>query len=365
MNNSELQKYNSLLVDGYPLMEESLALRMGEWTVGVRSNSNELLQRLKHYFRHMLVPVAWEQVSVPLLAIQRDPVQLDLEFKDWKRDAGKSGRKDACYDIEAGRLIHKVRTGMLFLQCEQNPVAAGDCLANDNQVINFINAQFMNWLQQQSWLICHAAAVEYRGVSIAIAAFSGGGKSTTMLRLMDLPDTRFLTNDRLFIHRDEARNAVQVAGVPKLPRINPGTIITNPVLQGILSPEREQALLSLPKQALWELEEKYDVDVLELYGEGRIEHLADLDCFLILNWRHESGAMNVRAVDLAQRRDLLPAVMKAPGPFYQQSDGQFHSDQVQLDQQRYIDALASAAVFEVSGGVDFDGLVHWCQQRLG
>jgi HprK-related kinase B len=253
---------------------------------------------------------------------------------------------------------------MLFLQCQQQPIAAGDCLANDNQVINFINAQFMNWLQQRDWLICHGAAIEYKGLSIALAAFSGGGKSTSMLRLMDIPGCNFLTNDRLFIRKASTTAPAQAAGIPKLPRINPGTILANPMLQDILPAARQQQLRALPQPELWQLEEKYDVDVLATYGAGRINHLATLDCLLILNWQHNGQACTVAAVDLNQRRDLLAAIMKSPGPFYQQANGEFQQDLQALDEQRYIDTLQTAAVFEVSGGVDFDGLVAWCRQRL-
>ena len=332
--------------------------------LAVRSNSSELLQRLGHYFRHIVVASPKVNAPVCLTAIQRPALELPIQFQDWQRERGKAGRKDAYYDFAGGRLVHKVRTGMLFLQCTDSPLAAGDCLANDNQVINFINAQFMNWLQQDGYLICHAAAIEVGGSSIAIAAFSGGGKSTTMLRLMDVPGTRFLTNDRLFIRRPSAAADVQLTGVPKLPRINPGTIVTNPRLADILPPARHQQMLSLPEQELWNLEEKYDVDVLQTYGSGRIEHRANLGCFLILNWHHTAEPMSVQAVDLNARRDLLPALMKSPGPFYQQADGQFQTDQVRPDSQHYIDALASAAVYEVSGGVDFDGLTAWCREWL-
>ncbi|MEE2730363.1 MAG: HprK-related kinase B [Pseudomonadota bacterium] len=370
--------WTATLSAGYPLLEQRLHLQMGACRLCVQSNSAELLARLQHYFRHMVVST--HSVQSPLMAestlmltaIQRPTPGLNVSFTDWRRETGKSGRKDAYYDVPGGRLVHKVRTGMVFLQCAQAPLAVGDCLANDNQVINFINAQFMTWLQQRGWLICHAAAVEYQGRSIAIAAFSGGGKSTSMLRLLDQPGTRFLTNDRLFILREQDQGqqhgqqepGVKVAGVPKLPRINPGTIVNNPVLQSILSPQRREQLQSLPAAELWELEEKYDVDVLELYGDDRIQHLAELDCFLLLNWQHNGTETVIQAVDLDQRRDLLPALMKAPGPFYQQSNGQFLSDQTPLDAQRYVDVLAGAAIYEVSGGVDFDALAHWCRQRL-
>lgn len=360
---SELDRFQAEFTAGYSLVEQDLSLQIEGWVLVVRSNSSDLLQRLAHYFRHIVVTEP-TPASVCLTAIQRPPPDLPVAFKDWEREAGKSGRKDACFDFAGGRLVHKVRTGMVFLQCVDAPVAAGDCLANDNQVINFINAQFMNWLQQKNWLICHAAAIEMQGKSIAIAAFSGGGKSTTMLRLMDLPNSRFLTNDRLFIRGVSDAAEVQISGVPKLPRINPGTIVANPVLQPILSSARREQLLAMPRQALWDLEEKYDVDILETYGPERIQHVAELGCFLILNWKHHAEKMAVQKVDLKERRDLLPALMKTPGPFYQQSDGQFQTEQVRPEPQRYINTLAGAAVYEVSGGIDFDGLSAWCRQWL-
>ena len=81
------------------------------------------------------------------------------EFIDWAREPGKTGRKDSYLDLDGGRLVRKVRTGMVFLQSAGERIAAGPCLRYDNQVINFINAQYMNWLQNQGWLICHASGL--------------------------------------------------------------------------------------------------------------------------------------------------------------------------------------------------------------
>ncbi len=375
-NNSERQYYTDLMTDGYPLLGETLYLQLDHCLIAVQTNHQELLGRLRHYFRHLVISDPERPTQIQVVAIQREPLKPEVTFNDWKRETGKQGRKDAVYDFPGGRLVYKVRTGMLFLQQADIRYAAGDCLANDNQVINFINAQYMNWLQQRGSLICHAAGVVYQGLALGIAAFSGGGKSTSMLRLMDIPGSHFLTNDRLFIRKLPGDNAeietgaevqvkssVEACGVPKLPRINPGTIVTNPVLQNLLSPQRRQELLAMPPQSLWELEEKYDVDVLETYGEARIEHRATLGAFVILNWTRtdnlQANPLNIAQVDLAERRDLLPALMKSPGPFYQKSDGAFFSDGTPLDEGSYIDTLAQVPVFEVTGGLDFDGLVRW------
>ena len=63
----------------------------------------------------------------------------------------------------------------------------------------------------------------YRGKCLGIAGFSGGGKSTLMLQLLDNDEVSYLTNDRLFIHAGSGQ--IMARGIPKLPRINPGTIV--------------------------------------------------------------------------------------------------------------------------------------------
>lgn len=364
-HSAELDQFEQQLLGDIALVDTELRLQLDDLIIQVRSNSTELLDQLRHYFRHLVVEQGATARVQPLVAIQRPSVTLEVPFTDWRREPGKTGRKDACYDFPGGRLVNKVRTGMVFLQSSQLPIAAGDCLANDNQVINFINAQWMTWLQQHQWRICHAAAVEYLGQATAIAAFSGGGKSTTMLRLMDTPDCKFLTNDRLFIRKPAAGSATMAAGVPKLPRINPGTIVNNSKLMSILSDQRRAAVQALPPDELWALEEKYDVDILATYGPDRIHHAATLGRLLILNWQRGAGTLSVEPIDLAQRPELLPAVMKSPGPFFQYADGRLYPGEQTLDPAPYLEALQDVPVYEVSGGVDFDGLVAWCRQSWG
>jgi len=345
---------------------QPLYLALGECTLCIRSNSSKLIELLANYFSHVIT--AATEPDMEVTAIEREtlsPEALNIEFTDWQREPGKTNRKDSYYDLAGARLLRKVRTGMVFLQSETHRIAAGPCLQNNNQVINFINAQYMNWLQQRDWLICHAAALVHHNRALAIAAFSGGGKSTLMLHMLETPETRFLSNDRLFIKSN--RTGTQTAGIPKLPRINPGTIAHNPRLQPLLSAQRHKALLAMPKDELWQLEEKYDVMIEQLYGPNRITAVeTPLAGFLVLNWQHNSDQpMKLQQVDLSERRDLLAAIMKSPGPFYQQIDGSFLQAPRLFDEQRYLDTLANTPIYEASGSVDFDALVQRLDELTG
>ncbi len=351
----------TLLRGGYTLEEEALHIQTCDFCVAVRSNSRTFLDQLRHYFAHVVVDDC--QVDVMVEAYDTDVIELDLDWKDWAREPGKSGRKDAYYELEDGRLLMKVRTGMVFLQSQDAVIARGPCSSLDNQVINFINSQYMNWLQQQEWLICHASGLEVDGRGIAMAGLSGGGKSTLMLALMDYPDVRYVTNDRLFIRRQGQK--VTAVGIPKLPRINPGTIVNNPTLHDLIDPERRAALLALPREELWHLEEKHDVMVSDIYGKDRIAEQVELDVFLVLNWSHDSEEpTSLTQVVLESRTELLPAIMKSPGPFYQFAEGGFYQDSMQLEQQAYLDALQGVIILEASGRVDITELEKQLYQWL-
>lgn len=362
--NTELQNLSTELLQGHTLLKQTLSLQCGaDCLIQVQSNSASLLEELQHYFKHMVTDHVSSDVDISVIAIESAALETPYPFQDWPREPEKSGRKDSYYQLEDARLIRKVRTGMVFLQSETSRIAIGPCLKNPNQVINFINSQHMNWLQQRDWLICHAAAVTYKNQAYAIAGFSGGGKSTFMLHLMDDDNISFLSNDRLFIRREE--NAVNAEGIAKLPRINPGTIINNPRLHALIAKPERDRLGHLPPQELWNLEDKYDVDIENVYGYDRIASKTPLHAFIVLNWQHNSTqAFQVNKIDLNKRRDLLPAIMKSPGPFYHTQTGHFLDKLTALDESSYLSALSAVAIYEVSGKIDFASLQRYFYQNI-
>ena len=252
---------------------------------------------------------------------------------------------------------------MLFVQSATHRLAVGPCLAHPNQVVNYVNAQYMNWLQQRGALICHAAAVVVDGRAIAIASGSGGGKSTLMLRLLGHPQARYLTNDRLFL-RGEA-GGVQAIGIPKLPRVNPGTVVNDPNLVDMLGETERARYLAMPTGALWDVERKYDVDVTARYGAGKIAAAAPLAAVVVLGWKREAtGETRYDPVD-PDDEAALEAVMKSPGPFFEAADGTRIADTHRSDPAPYRAMLGGVPVVAVTGPVDFDGAERFCLELAG
>jgi HprK-related kinase B len=351
-----IDHYASTLIQDQPLCDASLTLAVGKFCLRLRSNSSQLISRLAEYFAHVVATES-HQADVEVIAIEREAPDLPTDFVDWKREPGKTGRKDSYFDFADGRLLRKVRTGMVFLQSKRQLIAAGPCLQYDNQLINFINSQYMNWLQQRGWLICHAAGIVHNNRCMAMAGLSGGGKSTLMLNMLERDDINYLTNDRLFIRKAGAQ--VQAAGIPKLPRINPGTIVNNSRLHPLIDVERREQLLALPVGELWHLEEKYDVPIGRFYGKNRIQPDAELASILILHWHHDTTEpTSLNEVQLDQRTDLLAAIMKSPGPFYQRADGTFLKDDETIQAEPYIEILRNIRVYELTGSIDFDAAIE-------
>lgn len=352
-----IQALADTLRERYPLSARGpLGLKVGDCCFAIDASSEALLEELRHYFGGLVDEAAAEHPDIHIEAFHAPRTEpYEVPFEDWKREPGKK-LKEAFADIEGGRVVHKVRTGMQFMLGPGNKIAVGDCLGNPNQVINFINSQYMNWLLHRGYALCHSAGVVIdddagRERGLGIAATSGAGKSTLALHLMNRGFS-YTSNDRLLVRRSDA--GTTMSGVPKLPRINPGTILNNATLAGILSDERRAELEDLPPGELWELEEKYDVFVEQLYGR-EIRMVAPIEAFFVLDWsRHDEGGPTLAKVDLAEREDLLALIMKPPGPFYEPPDGSPPSGVMRPVPAHYLEHLSGIEVYEISGGVDFE-----------
>ncbi|MGB0659323.1 MAG: HprK-related kinase B [Mangrovicoccus sp.] len=295
------------------------------------------------------------QITVHVIPDQQ--LAAPIDWSDWAREHGKSGRKDAICDLSDGRLIQKIRSGVTFLQGPDLAVAFGPVAENQSTVINFINTQILNACLREGWQLCHSAAITKAGRGLAISGLSGGGKSTSVLRLMDIPGTAFVSNDRVLVQGGQAPQAL---GIPKHPRINPGTILGNPKLHTMLSAARRAELEAMPSPELWQLEEKHDLMIDQIYGPGRIQLQAPLTDIWVLNWQHgASEPTQLTQVDIGTRPDLLGAIMKSPGPFYQHPSGAFEPNGATSDPAPYLSAFAGLTVCEISGRVDFDAIYEF------
>jgi len=351
----------------YPA-RHALWLEFGGCWILVRSNSEPLLAALRDYFGDLIQPDRTAKPDVLIRAYEAPPPHFGHALRDWPREAGKAGQKEQFFDLADGRVVFKVRTRMQFLLGHEDLVAVGPCLANNNQVINFINSQCISQRLHEGWSLCHAAGVALHmpgggGRGIGIAARAGAGKSTLALHLIS-SGLSFVSNDRLLIKNSNA--GAEMAGIPKMPRVNPGTLLNNPDLHGILPAERQRELEQLPREKIWDLEEKYDVLVDRVYGKGRTLYRADLVGLVILNWSWKDSSAQTRfePVELAERRDLLELVMKSPGVFHRDASGRSASDTARPEPAGYLEAVRQTRVWEATGRPQFDLGVSFCRRLL-
>jgi HprK-related kinase B len=273
-------------------------------------------------------------------------------------DPGKTKIKEEFFNLPDGRIVRKRLTGMAFIFGEGENLAIGPCEENSNQVINFINNRFIELQLNQGSFLGHAAAVLHKGRGLALAGFSGMGKSTLALHLVSKGAT-FVSNDRLLV--TNSSETLKMTGVAKLPRINPGTALNNPSLDKVIPPEEKKQFAALPPAELWGLEHKYDVFIDECFGSKKFVLSGPMDGLVILNWQRNDTPVQIKKANLSEQKDLLPAFMKATGLFYLSKSIAKKRDPTL---EEYIDLLTGCEVYEVSGGVDFDGVSEACLEFL-
>lgn len=260
------------------------------------------------------------------------------------------GPKEGWVDLPDGRIVVKLRTGMRFAFGVDDHLAIGPCRRNANQVINFVNNRMIQWALHRGALLGHASAVARRVEgealprTIAIAGFAGMGKSTLALRLMNDRRLDFLSNDRVMMQADGT-----IEGVPKHPRINPGTILANPDLAGVLDEHERARFSALTTDELWQLEHKFDGVIRSCFPSQRFWLRGRFVGLVLLDWTRSGEHTHARRIDLRERSELLDALIKAPGVFYRPGAGERARSKAS-----YLELLGDTPVVELSGRVDFE-----------
>ena len=334
-----------------------LHLQIERCAVRVQSNSSELIRALAWYFR-TFASEECEQYDIDVIALEASTPDLKLDLVENPPGPGKTLVKEEYIDLPDGRVVHKCRTGMLFLFGGGVNLGVGPCLANQNQVVNFINNRLIQWMVERQYLLCHASAVCQADRGVCIAGVSGRGKSTLALHLMER-GLDFVTNDRLLI--GEMDGAVEMLGLPKYPRVNPGTILNLPSLYNLLDPDERDRFEALSGDELWELEHKFDVDVNEVFGDDRLRLVSQLVGVVLLNWERSAEPLRARQVDLSARRDLLRALMKSTGVHFHLPPGGLRPDQ---SEDAYLNMLRGCPAIEMTGGVDFAAAADECLRLI-
>jgi len=335
--------------------DHEMYLLLGGCLLSVKANHPRIIEEARDYFAFFVAEPGTPDISIEVFENDSLPVKHDYTVK--QPDPGKIKCKEEFLELDNGRVVRKRLTGMVFAFGGSRHVAVGPCLSNMNQVVNFINNRYIQWLLHRGHLLGHAAGVRSEKFGLAMAGFSGMGKSTLALHLMSKGST-FVSNDRLLVANENGQPVMR--GVPKQPRVNPGTILSLPELEGTIDRSDVVWLRSLPPKDLWNLEQKHDIIIESVYGDGRFQLEAPFTALILLNWKHGHSGTEVKRVDLEQRRDLLPAFMKETGLFYQ-TDGTGPANRSEED---YLQVLSNCKVYEASGQIDFEYASRVAQRIL-
>lgn len=333
-----------------------LELTFEDISVAVTSNSPELIAKLAGYYQDFLG--GGGAVRLAVTAIESEPVALDLPFTVKEREPGKTKLKEAYADLPDGRVVHKLLTGLIFFFGHGVNAALGPCLANDNQIINFINNRVLEVRLRAGDLLLHAAGVAEGQRGLAIAGFSGAGKSTLALQIMR-HGTDFVSNDRVMVAR--TASGCVMRGLAKLPRVNPGTVLNNPSLAPVMDEAERAAFAALPQSELWDLEHKYDASIDACFGPGHFRLSCPMVGLAVLAWQRKDTPMASRLVTLAEHQELMAAFMKDPGVFYEPDDP---SEEAMASPEEYLDMLGNLPIIEITGGVNFEAAVRVCLEFL-
>jgi HprK-related kinase B len=339
----------------------AVELRFAATGVVVRTNSAALVAELSAYWREFLAPAGDDAVVVT--ALETAPPRFATALVEPPLERGKKRIKERYLDLPDGRIVHKVRTGMVFAFGDGRHLGFGPCEANANQIVNFVNNRLISLRLLEGDALCHASGVALGDVGLAMAGFAGAGKSTLSLHLMDHePRLRFVSNDRVLVAREAA--GVRMRGIPKHPRINPGTALANPRLSHIVAAADATRFRAMPPDELWELEHKYDALIDECFGPSRFIPAAGLSGFVVLAWsRHNPDPTSLEVVAVHEHPELLEAIMKPAGLFHL-PEGRSGGAPLPPDPAHYRRVLADVPILAFTGRVDFDFARDACLAHL-
>ncbi|MDQ7832808.1 MAG: HprK-related kinase B [Desulfovibrionaceae bacterium] len=324
----------------------SLSLSLAGLRVAVICDSPDAARAVGAAFRDF--PGQAGPADITILLHCRPPVPENfcpgLPLADRPFDPRDAASKEQWADMPDGRVVRKKRTGMVFVFSENLHVAAGPCLDHLDQIVNFINFRMVARRLSHGCLLSHASGVARGERGILLAGVAGAGKSTLALRLVGR-GLDFVSNDRLLV--GPRSPGPQMYGLAKMPRINPGTALSDPNLARVVPEADRAAFTALPADRLWTVERKYDAVIDDLFGPGRFRLSAELSAAAVLTWRRGGGRTRISPVDLSARPDLLGRIIKRPGIFLCSAHNKPH------DPETFSRRLGGVPALEISGGMDF------------
>jgi HprK-related kinase B len=318
-----------------------LYLRFGSFTLAVQSNDARLQRRLARYFRDFALDTPGARAPDAILrATDGEPPTIERALQPW----GDRG-KESFADTRRGRIIRKDRTGVV-IETGAGWTIAGNLHRNFSQLVNLIGVIYGCAQLDRGGAMLHASAAVIDGAALAMIGESGSGKSSLTVRLLER-GADFLSNDRLIVRRE--RNGVVARGLPKLPRVNPGTLLAGRRTSALITTDARRRYGKMGARQLWDLEEKFDLDFERTLGRRWLLR-APLACAFVLDWRHGGGDLALARLTPGQAVESLQRAAK--------SFGAFDLRLAERTEKAYRDMARGVPIVRVTGAIDPTGLAQ-------
>ncbi|MCB1693913.1 MAG: HprK-related kinase B [Pseudomonadales bacterium] len=335
--------------------ETSDVFQFSDWRVRFNSNSKALSREIAEYYRHFRTDD--DDVHLDVFGYEGAVPEFGLPFEPNYPEPGKTKIKEHVASHDEGQLVLKVQTGVHLAYLGGHRVCAGPLLDNPNQVVNFINNMYLEYLLGHGGQLFHAAGVAHGTIGLGLAGQSGKGKSTLALRLLEL-GLDLVSNDRLVVR---AGSGLRMAGIPKYPRINPGTIVNQEALLGLATEEDLARYRAMSRDELWDLEEKYDAFVEPCFPGCRFRLEAEMAMFVVVAWdRNSTEPFRLTRVEPGELGRLVDTIMKSPGILLPNARQRIPVARAE----DYLALLGETRLYTLTGGVDFDGAARELRDRL-
>lgn len=287
---------------------------VGDVTLDIFASTDKIAEEISAYYRPFEDEPgasAVRESALTISVIEAEPARIRGTGRLRRGRAGAGRVKEIVHEIPGGRIIEKVSSGLTVFVGNREWIVLGRAAEQVNPVINVINAAYMRAWRRRGLAILHASAVSWGGSAVAIMGAPGAGKSTAALWCME-EGAEYVSNDRLLVGPlPEAK----VLGVPKHPRVNPGTRFTHPRLFTHMTPEERNRLENLPLKELVDLEEKQDVVIESCYGPGRLKIPTRLAGWAFLDWRVGTGAWTASVIPFSALRPWAGDIVRGIDPY--------------------------------------------------
>lgn len=328
--------------------------------ISVATDSDEVAGLLRQYYADYLAsdePGGGGEECFRIDALQQW-IKVDQDELTVYVEESKTKPKEAFLDDTATglRLMLKVRSGVLALLGQRHIRVAGDLVGNINQLNNIINAVFIIDRMDAGYTLFHASALALGDRGMIVSGRSGAGKSSAAIWTLD-HGISIISNDRLLARRASGVGTgdIPMLGVPKKPRINPGTIVGNPKLHGMMPAEELARYQAMPMEELWHVEHKFDLDVKTVFGPQAEKATALLHAAFFIDWKVGGGDYHCDLLPAERYPEFFRAVFKDGGVF----DLRNHETSLKPEHEaEYARVLEDIPIYHVTGGVSFESLVE-------